>query len=140
MPGQPGPSQKRTGRTGTRGSPTRSSWMPIIITSACNPAAQHWRSASKPFDLTRAGVYGDSAWVKEAQAPLPPTVFAPEPPSLAIHDDFEATAVSAGGAYVPDGATAYHEGRPELIAYGSDGHKRQAEPQGHGCLGLEVRL
>ena len=70
----------------------------------------------KPFDLTRAGVYGDSAWVKEAQAPLPPTVFAPEPPSLAIHDDFEATAVSAGGAYVPDGATAYHEGRPELIA------------------------
>ncbi len=73
----------------------------------------------KPFDLTRAGVYGNSIWVKEAQAPLPPTVFAPEPPSLAIHDDFEATPVSAGGTYVPEGAAAYHEGRPELIAVSS---------------------
>jgi hypothetical protein len=34
----------------------------------------------RPFDFTRAGVYGDPAWIKEAGAPLPPTVFAPDPP------------------------------------------------------------
>ena len=37
----------------------------------------------RPFDFTRAGVYGDPAWIKEASAPLPPTVFAPEPPPVA---------------------------------------------------------
>ena len=36
----------------------------------------------RPFDFTRAGVYGDPAWIKEAGAPLPPTVFAPEPPPV----------------------------------------------------------
>ncbi len=70
----------------------------------------------KPFDFTKAGVYGDPSWVNEARAALPPTVFAPDPPPLAFRDDFEAPAVSAGGAYVPEGATAFHEGRPELIA------------------------
>jgi hypothetical protein len=37
----------------------------------------------KPFDFTKAGVYGDPSWIKEAGAALPPTVFAPEPPPLA---------------------------------------------------------
>jgi hypothetical protein len=40
--------------------------------------------------FTKAGVYGDPSWIKEARAALPPTVFAPEPPPLAIPDDFEA--------------------------------------------------
>lgn len=70
----------------------------------------------RPFDFTKAGVYGDPSWIKEARDPLSPTVFAPEPPPLAIRDGFEAPALSAEGAYVPEGATASHEGRSELIA------------------------
>ena len=74
----------------------------------------------QPVDASQAGVYGDPAWIKLARAPLPHTIFAPEPPPVAIHDDFEAPSLSAGGAYVPEGAVASHEGHPELIALSSE--------------------
>jgi Right handed beta helix region len=74
----------------------------------------------QPFDTSRAGVYGDPAWVNQARVPLPPTVFAPDPPPVVIRDDFEEHSLSAGGAYLPEGAVASHEGRPELIALSND--------------------
>jgi hypothetical protein len=68
----------------------------------------------RPFDFGKAGVYGEPAWIGEANAPLPPTVFAPDPPPLAIRDDFESPEANGGG-YVPEGAHASIEGHPELI-------------------------
>ena len=53
----------------------------------------------KPFDYTRAGVYGDPAWVKLAsEAKFPALEFAPAPPPpppLTFSDDFEASPVGA---------------------------------------------
>ncbi|MHB8899411.1 MAG: right-handed parallel beta-helix repeat-containing protein, partial [Thermoguttaceae bacterium] len=44
----------------------------------------------KPFDYSQAGVYGDPKWVALASsATFPPLKIAPEPPPLAIRDDFE---------------------------------------------------
>ena len=44
----------------------------------------------KPFDYTRAGVYGKADWIKLAgSVDYPPVRFAPDPPPLAIRDDFE---------------------------------------------------
>lgn len=70
----------------------------------------------RPFDAVRAGVEGDPAWAAEAAAPLPPTRFAPEPPPPGFHEDFEESAGASGDPYVPAGAHAAHEGRPELLA------------------------
>jgi len=66
----------------------------------------------EPFDFSKAGVRGGGAWAKEAAAPIAPTRFAPDPPPLAVREDFET--IAPGGQ--PEGATLSHGGRPELIA------------------------
>ncbi|MFH1719826.1 MAG: right-handed parallel beta-helix repeat-containing protein [Planctomycetota bacterium] len=48
----------------------------------------------KPFDYTKAGVYGDRAWIrKAASVTFPPLQVAPDPPPVSINDDFESTPV-----------------------------------------------
>jgi hypothetical protein len=48
----------------------------------------------EPFDYTKAGVYGDPAWIATANdVTYPPLEWPPDPPALAIKDDFEKTAV-----------------------------------------------
>jgi len=70
----------------------------------------------EPFDYSRAGVYGDAAWVALAQAEkFPPVEFAPAAPPappLALADDFEATPVGAP----PQFATVSVEGKGDAIA------------------------
>ncbi len=66
----------------------------------------------KPFDYSKAGVYGDEEWIaKAADATYPPLKIAPDPPPLAIHDDFEQP--SAG--QVPGGAQVHVENRGDSI-------------------------
>ncbi len=53
-----------------------------------SPAA---RVGFKPFDFSRAGVYGDEEWQRLAKAgPFPEPYFVPAPGPIEIHDDFEA--------------------------------------------------
>ncbi len=48
----------------------------------------------KPFDYTKAGVYGDRGWIrKAASVRFPQLEFAPDPPPVSINDNFEATPV-----------------------------------------------
>jgi hypothetical protein len=48
------------------------------------------RVGFEPFDPSRAGVYGDSAWVrKAAETTYPPLKIAPPPPPVPLRDDFE---------------------------------------------------
>ncbi len=94
-----------------------------------SPAAQ---VGFKPFDFTKAGVYGDAAWIEEARASLPPTVFAPDPPPLAFHDDFESARherrgrVRAGRRHRVTRGPARADRR-----FRSRGLQRQAVPQVH---------
>ncbi len=78
-----------------------------------SPAA---RIGFKPFDFTKAGIYGDAAWVALARSvTFPPVEFAPEPPPpppMLIHDDFEATPIGAR----PTDTQAHTEGKGDAIA------------------------
>ena len=70
----------------------------------------------KPFDYTKAGVYGDAKWVDLAKGlPQKPVEFAPPPPPpppLVVKDDFETTPV--GGR--PSDAQVNVEGKGDDIA------------------------
>jgi len=70
------------------------------------PASPALKIGFKPFDYSKAGVYGDAKWVELAKAPkYPPVEFAPEPPPpppLAFKNEFELAPVGSGleGAHV----------------------------------------
>ncbi|MBM4029484.1 MAG: right-handed parallel beta-helix repeat-containing protein, partial [Planctomycetes bacterium] len=58
------------------------------------PDSPALRLGFEPFDYTKAGVYGDPAWVAKAnEVTYPPLEWPPDPPPLAIRDDFETTPV-----------------------------------------------
>ncbi|MHC4750136.1 MAG: right-handed parallel beta-helix repeat-containing protein [Planctomycetota bacterium] len=48
----------------------------------------------KPFDYSKAGVYGDAAWIEKANSvTFPPLEVAPDPPPVLINNGFETTPV-----------------------------------------------
>ena len=50
----------------------------------------------KPFDYTKAGVYGDPDWIKKAnEVTYPPLEIAPDPPPVSIKDNFENSTVGS---------------------------------------------
>jgi len=70
----------------------------------------------KPFDYTKAGLYGDPKWVNLPKGfEFPEVEFAPEappPPPLAFTDDFELAPVGSQ----PERARAYVENKGDAIA------------------------
>ncbi len=66
----------------------------------------------EPFDYTQAGVYGDPAWSAKADEVIyPPLEWPPDPPPVAIKDDFEKTAVGQP----PQGAEVHVENKGDAI-------------------------
>ena len=70
----------------------------------------------KPFDYSKAGVYGDAEWVGLARGlEYPPVRFAPDPPPpppMEVDDDFE---LARADGTLP-GARVYVENKPGLLA------------------------
>ncbi len=67
----------------------------------------------KPFDYTKAGVYGEENWLHKAGSPqYPPLEIAPDPPPVSINDDFES---SAPGSQ-PAGAEVHVENKGDSVA------------------------
>jgi len=87
-----------------------------------NPAQRDFRLATdspalkvgfKPFDYSKAGVYGDTAWVRKAsEASYPPLKIAPPPPPVPLRQDFER--VAADGK--PRGIELHVENKGDSIA------------------------
>jgi hypothetical protein len=76
------------------------------------PDSPALRLGFKPFDARQAGVYGDAAWQrKAAEVKYPPLELVPEPPPLAVHDDFERQ--QAGRA--PSGIEVHVENRGDAV-------------------------
>lgn len=66
----------------------------------------------RPFDPAEAGVYGDPAWKEKADnVTYPPLRVAPDPPPLAVREDFE----TDGAGQPPAGAKANVENRGDAI-------------------------
>ncbi|MHC4546561.1 MAG: right-handed parallel beta-helix repeat-containing protein, partial [Planctomycetota bacterium] len=67
----------------------------------------------KPFDYTKAGVYGDTDWIKKAkEVTYPPLEIAPDPPPVSIKDNFENTVVGSQ----PAAAEVHVERKGDSIA------------------------
>jgi hypothetical protein len=66
----------------------------------------------QPFDYDGAGVYGDAAWIRKAgEVTYPPLEIAPDPPPVAIRDDFEHDPVGQS----PSGAELHVEDKGDSI-------------------------
>jgi hypothetical protein len=66
----------------------------------------------RPFDPSEAGVTGDAAWrAKAVEAKYRPLEVAPEPPSIPVSEDYEASEVGQA----PSGAEAHVENRGDAI-------------------------
>jgi len=77
------------------------------------PSSPAVKLGFKPFDYTKAGVYGEPTWIKKAgSATFPPLEIAPDPPPVSIKDDFEDTAVGSQ----PAGAEVHVEGKGDSIS------------------------
>ena len=80
----------------------------------------------RPFDYSQAGVYGDPEWTAKAgEVTYSPLEIAPDPPPLAIHDDFETETVGRP----PSGAEIHTENRGDSILITDD-----AAAAGKQCL------
>jgi hypothetical protein len=67
----------------------------------------------KPFDYSKAGVYGDSAWRrKAANVTYPELRVPPDPPPVSVNETFEATPVGQR----PGGAECHVENKGDAIA------------------------
>jgi hypothetical protein len=66
----------------------------------------------KPFDYSKAGVYGKKSWIDMARMRrYPPLEIAPDPPPVSIRDDFERTNVGSR----PSFAQVHIEGKGDAI-------------------------
>ena len=79
------------------------------------PTSPALKLGFQPFDYTKAGLYGDPAWVAKPRSfAYVPLEFAPEPPPappLMIHEDFEPMPAGAR----PSLAKVYDENHHELV-------------------------
>ncbi|MHC4743578.1 MAG: right-handed parallel beta-helix repeat-containing protein [Planctomycetota bacterium] len=67
----------------------------------------------KPFDYSKAGVYGEKAWIEKAKSrKYRPLEIAPDPPPVSIRDNFERTNVGSR----PSVAQIHVEGKGDAIA------------------------
>jgi len=76
------------------------------------PGSPALKLGFKPFDPTKAGVYGDRAWIAKAKRVTYPALeLPPEPPPIQISDGFERTAVGKP----PGGCTLRTENKGDSI-------------------------
>jgi len=77
-----------------------------------NPNSPAIKLGFKPFDYTKAGVYGDNGWIRKAAGfRFPELEFAPDPPPVSINDNFERTPVG----HQPSGAECHVENKGDAI-------------------------